>query len=478
MSDPSDTTAPRRRKRRRKAPAATPSAEPAVQVILEQALHPDPAALDAEAEEAEAPEVEVPEVEVRGAATPAAKGPRRRGGRAGTPPPSTATTLAQAPSKRRGGKAVSAASAEAAAPEGVADVPAERPAVEAPVTAERVEAVETQVVLGDAIDVESAPEIMAAPPADTEAPSEAEPVPEAEPAPPISDWHDVTSAWTVVGDGPETPPSAYRDEDGEVHHDRQGDDRQGDAVAPHDDAFGSGHASPPAPPAAHVASHAPVPHHWVYLAVGLFVAALGFGVWGVWTVFFSGGDGSGTSLAALRTRSDRLSQEVSTLRRSDQISRDANRDLERTLAERDEEIASLRADIAFYERFVGATGQRRGLSVHDLEMRRQDGDAWHFVATLTQNVNRGAVNSGRLTLSIEGTRRDRMERLSWTTLRKQPNAPGAEYSFKYFQQLEGEILLPADFKPLRVTVRLVPQGGAAVEQSFPWPETLHSVAGG
>lgn len=466
MSDPSDTTAPRRRKRRRKAPAATPSAEPAVQVILEQALHPDPAALDAEAAEAEAQEVEI-----LSAATPVAKGSRRRGGRAGTPPPSTATALAQAPSKRRGGKAASAASAEASAPEGVADVPVERPAAEAPGIVERGEAVETPAVLGDAIDVESAPEIAAAPPVDTEAPPEAEPVPEAEPAPPISDWHDVTSAWTVVGDGPETPPSAYRGEDSEVHP-------REDEAAPHDDAFGSGHAPPPAPPAVPAASHAPVPHHWVYLAVGLFVAALGFGVWGVWTVFFSGGDGSGTSLAALRTRSDRLSQEVSTLRRSDQISRDANRDLERTLAERDEEIASLRADIAFYERFVGATGQRRGLSVHDLEMRRQDGDAWHFVATLTQNVNRGAVNSGRLTLSIEGTRRDRMERLSWTTLRKQPNAPGAEYSFKYFQQLEGEILLPADFKPLRVTVRLVPQGGAAVEQSFPWPETLHSVVGG
>src|SRR3546814_19579440 len=47
-----------------------------------------------------------------------------------------------------------------------------------------------------------------------------------------------------------------------------------------------------------------------------------------------------------------------------QISRDANRDLQGTLAERDEEIAGLRADVAFYERFVGATGQRRGLTVH------------------------------------------------------------------------------------------------------------------
>ena len=136
------------------------------------------------------------------------------------------------------------------------------------------------------------------------------------------------------------------------------------------------------------------------------------------------------------------------------------------------------ADIAFYERFVGATGQRRGLSVHDLDLQLQSGDAWHFVATLTQNLNRGAVNTGRVTLAVEGTRNDRLEKLSWSSLRKQGNAPGVAYSFKYFQQVEGEVMLPKGFKPLRVSVRLVPPGGSAVEQSFPWPETVRSGEGG
>lgn len=216
----------------------------------------------------------------------------------------------------------------------------------------------------------------------------------------------------------------------------------------------------------------PSHHHWVYLALAVFLLALGFGSWGIWSTWFAGDTPTGQSADAQRDRTEKLSQEVSTLRRSDQISREANRDLERTLAERDEEIAGLRADIAFYERFVGATGQRRGLSVHDLDMALQSGDAWHFVATLTQNLNRGAVNAGRVTLSVEGTRNDRLEKLSWSALRKQTNAPGEAYSFKYFQQVEGEILLPKDFKPLRVTVRLVPAGGSAVEQSFPWPDTV------
>ncbi|WP_454259344.1 DUF6776 family protein [Pseudoxanthomonas mexicana] len=200
--------------------------------------------------------------------------------------------------------------------------------------------------------------------------------------------------------------------------------------------------------------------------------ALVLGGWGLWRVL-AGGAGDDTTPAQLRAQQRRiesLEQQVATLSRSDQISRDANRDLQATVSERDEEIAGLRADVAFYERFVGATAQRRGLSVHELTLQPQDEQAWHFTATLTQNLNRGAVNAGRLLVSVEGTEAGKLRRLAWSDLRQQPNAPGVPYSFKYFQQVEGDLLLPPGFKPVRVIARVVPQGGAAVEQSFPWAQ--------
>ena len=206
---------------------------------------------------------------------------------------------------------------------------------------------------------------------------------------------------------------------------------------------------------------------------GIAVAiALVLGGWGLWRVL-AGGAGDDTTPAQVRAQQRRiesLEQQVATLSRSDQISRDANRDLQATLSERDEEIAGLRADVAFYERFVGATAQRRGLSVHELTLQPQDEQAWHFTATLTQNLNRGAVNAGRLLVSVEGTEAGKLRRLAWSDLRQQPNAPGVPYSFKYFQQVEGDLLLPPGFKPVRVIARVVPQGGAAVEQSFPWAQ--------
>lgn len=209
----------------------------------------------------------------------------------------------------------------------------------------------------------------------------------------------------------------------------------------------------------------------------VFVGAIAFGLWGAWRVFMPGSGDVRAQLSAsereresLREQFEQAQQRVATLGRSDQISRDANRDLQGTLAERDEEIAGLRADVAFYERLVGATAQRRGLTVHAIRMQPQNGTAWHFASTLTQNLNRGGTSAGRVTLSVEGTRNGRLQRLDWAALRQQENAPGIDYSFKYFQQVEGDVFLPEDFTPVRVTVRLTPRSGAAVEESFTWAD--------
>nr|WP_238345796.1 DUF6776 family protein [Luteimonas saliphila] len=223
---------------------------------------------------------------------------------------------------------------------------------------------------------------------------------------------------------------------------------------------------------------APPPVRATYVVLGLFVASLLFGLWGVWRTVAGPGGASGAELAAGQARIESLEQQVATLTRSDQISREANRDLQGTLAERDEEISALRADVAFYERFVGSTAQRRGLAVHELVLTPQAGQAWHYTVTLTQNLNRGAVSSGRLVLAVEGTRDGQLEQLDWAALRQQPDASGVEYSFKYFQQVEGEIMLPPGFQPLRISVRLVPASGAPVEQTLPWSEVAPRAAAG
>ncbi|MEI2456752.1 MULTISPECIES: DUF6776 family protein [Lysobacter] len=229
-------------------------------------------------------------------------------------------------------------------------------------------------------------------------------------------------------------------------------------------------------------------HPWRIPAAIALTAALAFGAWGLWRSIGEPADEIASvppgaevlTPRQMRAELEQLRQRVTTLGRSDEISRQANRDLQSALAERDEELAGLRADVAFYERLVGATGQRRGLTVHALKMQAQENapSAWHFTTTLTQNLNRGAVSAGRLSLALEGTRDGKLEKLAWTDLRQQPAAPGVAYSFKYFQQVEGDVFVPAGLVPVRVTVRLTPQSGAPVEQSFTWAEATREAPAG
>lgn len=243
------------------------------------------------------------------------------------------------------------------------------------------------------------------------------------------------------------------------------------APKPADEGRGEAQASnhvPPADPG----------HGLAYAVIAVFLFAMAFGIWGLWTVFAPQPDNPVAQLDSQRGRIAELEQQVANLTRSDQVSREANTKLQGTIAERDEQIAGLRADVNFYERFVGATAQRRGLSVHELRLAPQAGGTadsgaarpWHFTATLTQNLSRGAISQGVLTVSLEGSRDGRLQQLDWSSLRQQPDAPGIDYSFKYFQQVEGDILVPAGLQPVRLVVRLQPRGGKAVEHSVTWAE--------
>lgn len=171
--------------------------------------------------------------------------------------------------------------------------------------------------------------------------------------------------------------------------------------------------------------------------------------------------------AAQARQIEELRQRQVNLAVSDKISRAANSEIQSSLAERDEQIAALRADVAFYERLVGSTSQRKGLNVHSIEFAPEAGGSWSYTAVLTQNLNRGAISQGQLRFSVEGVRAGKLATVGWDDLHQKPDAPGQDYSFRYFQQLGGSVILPADFTPQRVRISLS-GGGAPVNQTFDW----------
>ncbi len=178
---------------------------------------------------------------------------------------------------------------------------------------------------------------------------------------------------------------------------------------------------------------------------------------------------------ALRRDNATLKQQLAVLTRSRQVTRIATDALRRSLADRDEEIAGLRADLALYTRLTGASAQRAGLTVQDLRVRPIHGArAYAVTITLTQNAHRGETSQGRVSLSVEGVRSGKAAQLAWSDLAPPPARAGLPFAFKYFQQVQGMLVLPAGLVPSRVIVSVQPDGGAPVSRSFAWTAALES----
>ena len=172
---------------------------------------------------------------------------------------------------------------------------------------------------------------------------------------------------------------------------------------------------------------------------------------------------------------DALKQELANIKRAEFISRSANNQIQTALAEKDEQLAGLKADLDFYERLVGSSGRRHGLIVHNAEFAPESDGAWQYTITLTQNINRGGTTSGQMRFDIDGVSAGKLRTIGWNELLQDAKAPGRKFAFRYFQQLEGNVMLPRNFTPQRVRVTLKGPFGA-VEKSFSWESPAPATA--
>jgi hypothetical protein len=188
---------------------------------------------------------------------------------------------------------------------------------------------------------------------------------------------------------------------------------------------------------------------------------------------------SQAQLAELRESAGEQAAELETVRtsvataeRDSQVAQAANRELQDTLREREQEIAALRADLGFYQRLVGGS-ERRTLGVHTIAMRPLDDPrAFAFELTLTQNLKKGALTQGRAEIAIEGVRGGSVVTVPWRELSGRADGAPLDFSFKYFQRIEGTLALPESLVPNRILVTAASSGGERAEQTFAWDEAL------
>ena len=181
----------------------------------------------------------------------------------------------------------------------------------------------------------------------------------------------------------------------------------------------------------------------------------------------------GQELATISGRYKKNLARLTVLERETEVVREANRLLREGESQRQAELNLLQAELDFYRRLAGTGGEQTGLAVYQAELSATDSPlVFQYILTLTQNIRRASIISGKLRLDVEGTLDNRPVTLFWSRL-SDGETPEPSFRFKYFQQFEGYLTLPENFSPIRLLVTLdVKDQSKPVSRSFDWQNLL------
>ncbi len=162
---------------------------------------------------------------------------------------------------------------------------------------------------------------------------------------------------------------------------------------------------------------------------------------------------------------------ITNAEREADVLRHANALLRESERHRQDEIASLQADLAFYRRLGGANGSQAALAVHHMELQATRSPRVFLLAfTLTQNLRWASGISGQVLITVDGIQNDVARQLDDQRLLAETADP-LKFNFKYFQQFEHLITLPDGFSADRLTIRLTSRGlRTDVERSTRWED--------
>lgn len=172
----------------------------------------------------------------------------------------------------------------------------------------------------------------------------------------------------------------------------------------------------------------------------------------------------------LEKRIEELREDKAVLQRAAQIERKAYKELDTTLKILQAEILEHKEELAFYRGIISPKDSSSGLYLQNFFLT-QNGDSrnYRYKVVLTQVLKNSGLISGKVKLQFDGLLNGETKLLDLKdiTLKK---VRDLNYSFKYFQNVEGVVDFPEGFSLLRVKVQILPRGSERdmIEKTIEW----------
>lgn len=175
-------------------------------------------------------------------------------------------------------------------------------------------------------------------------------------------------------------------------------------------------------------------------------------------------------LESLHEENERLRAAVAAADLDRKVENKAYADVEKNLADLQAQVLKHREQLTFYRGIVSPEDGIGGLRIQRFQVL--PGPAEHHYRlrlVLVQSMRQESVVSGSVVVQLEGVRENKPVLLPLSEAAETARADGQlPFQFRYFQNLEQDIVLPDGFEPRAVTVEVRSARMDPVRESYPW----------
>jgi len=166
------------------------------------------------------------------------------------------------------------------------------------------------------------------------------------------------------------------------------------------------------------------------------------------------------------------SQRVIMLEKGGEVDRRSTEGLRQNLVDLRNQIATLQEEVAFYKGIMAPSTRKQDLRIQKVDVEPTlEARRFRYKVVVTQVGTNQRFVSGLAAVNVVGVLDGKQTIYGLRDISDDVQDYGIKYRFRYFQEIEGELVLPEGFVAESIEVVLQTNGSKAnrVEQVFPWP---------
>ena len=177
-------------------------------------------------------------------------------------------------------------------------------------------------------------------------------------------------------------------------------------------------------------------------------------------------------VTGLRSENSELSRQVTILDRSSVVDQRATEEVQSTIKGLRDRVAQLEQDVFYYRQVVAEKTEDTGLIVGQMDINgmRELNRFRYKIVMRQQDADGDTFLTGHVNVNLVGKQGEEQVILALRDISDEQDRLDIRLSFKYFQNIEGELVFPAGFEPERVQIAAVETAPIEknIDQAFSW----------